>query len=1022
MKMKNLSPVFSLSICLQLVLSPLPAIAADKEKKVTGADIFNFASGVVNTAVQTYGAMNGGNQMQNPQASQDMAALGQQQTPVPDRYFNAQKLSNIPGLMEYLALNGINPSAINCTSLPATLYEAQNEVCRVGITSDKGAPQAQANEAYAYYDQYAKIEKLYKNYQSTSNVDGQGFGYGCMKRASEILNGFFQYRMNELEKMKTNLEAINNRFKEMSKMDLNAIEESTAVLNGEDTKLGSKVRSRRPDLFDYAKRFGNPACNSMLSPDSINKEGKGGGLLGLKEKITQEYSRPSGKFSAEKYTPQAHAEVEADIKKFSNDLGKQIELNFTSILEGKRSVDQFRVGSINDIPLRPNLFVDADTKFQESKSQLDEEVRKVSTELASAKVPSNIVEMVINPKAGGFTEELTTIENSIKNNCLSRNLAKNFRIFDPRRSKESNKDTNDEILVQINSILESDRSFTQKMQDLKSVNGIRDGRLQISITSDYTITSEGANGELTKVVKKAGIDTPDGYVSGIMKHCDSQFAVNKLGNKLSGRDTIKKLKSLKSDFTDLSSKYASDVREEVKKKLLNCSSDTEANASTIGTCTAESFNISSGGFCAAKAKNCATNMKACQKIAQDFVTKTTQERTVRVNNYKNLMQKNKNDIVALFDGVMGKFIKEGEAMRSAFGAGFNAPVDIKREIADGEKGKFIDGFDNPRDPLELENPDAFVKMFSQNIDKLKIKVKEQQEQLLGGGGVDSVGGGLIGKHMEEVKAKYSQVASEAATLANRCLAKHDDFVKSMDQANKQAQDDWSKKTGELNDKTNQFCNKYRMAMNSSSPMCNGNVDDLADAVFSVANTEEASVALSNMTALCTSANNEQTHGTEDNVTKDDVDAVCALKDLEQKVVNRCENLKKAKACFAKVKDLPGSTPAAKYDVYKEEIKKAPCSEVDGANDLTESPTLGKDFKQEFVDKQVSSIILAYKSSKGNSAASGQTLALENIKKAGMPTFCDANNNSNVNNKGFMGSGNGFIDPSIFNGGRNARSE
>lgn len=1019
MKMKKLSPVLSLSISLQLLLSPLPTIAAENNnnnKKVTGADIFNFASGVVNTAVQAYGAMNGANQMQSPQAGQDMAALTQQQTPIPDRYFNVQKLSNIPGLMEYLALSGINPASMNCTSLPATLYEAQNEVCRVGITADKGAPQAQANEAYAYYDQYARIEKLYKNYQSTSNADGQGFGYGCMKKASEILNGFFQYRLNELEKMKTNLEAINNRFKEMSKMDLNAIEESTAVLNGEETKLGAKVRSRRPDLFDYSKRFGTPACNSMFSPENLNRDGKSGGLLGLKDKITQEYSRPSGKFSAEKYTPQAQAEVEADIKKFSNDLGKQIELNFTSILEGKRSIDQFRVGSVNDIPLRPNLFVDADTKFQESKSLLDEEVRKVSAELASAKVPSNIVEMVINPKAGGFSEELTTIENSIKNNCLSRNLAKNFRIFDPRRSKESNKDTNDEILAQINSILESDRSFTQKMQDLKSVNGIRDGRLQISITSDYTITSEGANGELTKVVKKAGVDTPDGYVSGIMKHCDSQFAINKLGNKLSGRDTIKKLKTLKSDFTDLSSKYASDVREEVKKKLLNCSSDTEANASTIGTCTAEAFNISSGGFCAAKAKNCATNMKACQKIAQDFATKTTQERTVRVNNYKNLMQKNKNDIVALFDGVMGKFIQEGEAMRSAFGAGFNAPVDIKREIADGERGKFLEGFDNPRDPLELENPDVFVKMFSQNIDKLKNRVKEQQEQLLGGGGVDSVGGGLIGKHIEEVKSKYSQVAQEAGRLAGRCLAQHDEFVKSSDQANKKAQEEWGKKTGELNDKTNQFCNKYRIAMSSSSPICNGKIDDLVDSVLSVASTSEADAAISNMQLLCTSANNEQTHGSEESLEPKNIPKVCT-QDVISKQTNlgiACAEWNSANLCKIKInkdnfKSLDSIQECKQHpDISSLKDKIAGLGENDGYGSVVSDWM--KDFENQVIRKS--------ENAGASTLLSEKQIALENIKSNGLPSFCDSNNNSMVNGKGMMGSENGFIDPAaIFNSNR-----
>src|SRR5690606_251632 len=137
-----------------------------------------------------------------------------------DKYFNPQTLSRIPGLMEYLALNNINPNSLVCKTLPTTLHEAKNEVCRIGVTTDRGAhPQAQLNEMFTYYNQYTQINKMYRNYTADSNVGGQMFGVGCMKNAMQVLNGFFQYRVNELNELVTNIEALNNQFKEASKTD-----------------------------------------------------------------------------------------------------------------------------------------------------------------------------------------------------------------------------------------------------------------------------------------------------------------------------------------------------------------------------------------------------------------------------------------------------------------------------------------------------------------------------------------------------------------------------------------------------------------------------------------------------------------------------------------------------------------------------------------------------------------------------------------------------------------------------------
>ena len=210
MKQKKLGPLLAVTLSIELIVAPLiPSVHAQTTNK--GMDAVNKGLQVLDTVLQS-------TIQQRPQTSprmaQDMAGLQGQQTPGPDKYFNLQKLGQIPGLANYLALNNINPNSLNCPTLPTTMYDARPEVCRLGVTGDSGVnQQAQLSQMFAYYNQYFQVSKTYKNYSADSNAEGQAFGIGCMNNAMNVLNGFFKYRIDELDKLTTNLEAMQNQFR-----------------------------------------------------------------------------------------------------------------------------------------------------------------------------------------------------------------------------------------------------------------------------------------------------------------------------------------------------------------------------------------------------------------------------------------------------------------------------------------------------------------------------------------------------------------------------------------------------------------------------------------------------------------------------------------------------------------------------------------------------------------------------------------------------------------------------------------
>lgn len=859
MKQRKLAPLLAVTISLEMILTPV-AFAQNKEKK-TGVN--EVVHGLLGAASGLYEKFRPQNQGMHPQVAQDLAAFNKQQQPLPDKYFNGQKLSQIPGLGQYLAINGINPNSLNCVTLPTNLYEAHNEVCRIGVTGDKGNPLAQIAEAQAYSQQYGAIDKMYRNFSSESNVGGELFGVGCMKNAMQVLNGFFKYRLDELDKLVTNVEALQASFKEASKADLDAIEESTAILNGGETELANKVKSRRPDLFDYAKRFNNPACNSMLGKEEFNNLGKGG-LNAINKQLQDTATEKVGEmgFSGESYS-RSHSDILSDINNLAEKVGKQAELNADNGLNSLLKDMPGLVSSPNGLnkAIGGDFFIDVASKFSEGRNKLEAARSEVEAELgAEAASISKLAATTQND--GSFEAQLSKLEIKLKNDCLARQANVDEvlgRMYNPSASGFANKNASNFMRDKLKQIMEDpDSSFEKKMTELKSVESQQGARYYVRMENSYEVQEVGSDGKISKrVVEASTARTPSVFFADVIKSCDAQYKVNSKGGKMSQGQAIQKLRQLKQDYKTQAKANAKTMKDEIRRKLISCDSPAKANNTVPGSCTPNSFDTSKPGFCADAAFSCSKNMQACSKQAEKFVTDIKTERAARVTNYKIMVDKNKRDIIKLFDTALSRYMKDGELIRGAFGAGFSSPSGIERDVPEGQRHLAIfkeATSGSPDGALLLEDPEKFTQMFKANIGSLKKSVEEQQQQILGG----SLGNnsGLLAKHIEDTKAKYTKVASEAARFHKDCQKAHDSYVSEMEGQRKQQAAEMGKQQSELGQKNSEFCRKYSMAQDHPGPACSGNISDLTAAAVASGGADYAS----KFEAVCASYNNESKGG------------------------------------------------------------------------------------------------------------------------------------------------------------------
>jgi hypothetical protein len=879
MKHKKLPSLLALSISLELVIAPLPALAENQNIMNTVNQSLNLGMGVYNTF-----RGNQGQQQMPPHVSKDMAELQKQQTPGTDKYFTYDNMKKIPGFKEYIAKNGnIDPRSLNCTTLPTTMYEANTEICRnKKVNSMAGDPKIQSEEAFAYYNQYFQLGKEYSNFQATSNTKGQAFGPACMTNAKDILNGFFAYRVEQLGVIATRLDIAiyggidpvtglqTPGFIETSKKDLLAIKEASAVLNGEDSAFASEFKDSQ--VFDYSKRFEDPACRSLNSKENMNKlakEGKDGkkGLMGILGKLDSDYSQPApgSQYSPSQYM-EKNADIVNDIKKMADKVAEQSNLNFGSFARDKDAYSKF-LGSVGsdvssdsgaNVALNKGFFSDLQTKFSKTANTLNNEANLLVSELGGAS-SSAVKELGNVDNDSNFAAEMTSMENRIKGSCVQNSGIDEAlsRMYDPTLSKSGNKYSSQQIKKQIKSFINDvTLSPEKKLEKLNALEAQGGSRYEMAMDSDYKTNVVKADGTVsTKSVNAAQKVTPGSYFTDIINNCESQFQVNKLNNKLSGKEAVKKLWALKKDFQKAANQHSKDIKNEITKKMIDCNGDgAVASSSATGSCTPAKLNMSSPGFCTKAAFSCSSNMKKCTEKAQKFVTDIKADRSKRRENYNKNVESTGKQMLGMFDTGMAKYMKEAEVLRGMFSKGFTAPLP-DRDLSGPEqymsKAPYSPG--DAGDKLDLKDPVAYLKMVKGNLAKLQEEVKKQQEDIMGEGGP-------LQKHIADTTTNYKTAEKESKRLAADCLAAYDSYKTLLEknQADAMAKANADQKLqGALGEKNGELCGAYSSVFSDNpNGACKQDLTSLANSSMKASaqagrmSNGEINNMLQEMTARC----------------------------------------------------------------------------------------------------------------------------------------------------------------------------
>ncbi|MFY7993466.1 MAG: hypothetical protein ACOVP4_09260 [Bacteriovoracaceae bacterium] len=828
----------------------------------TASDILQIGAGAFNSFQ--------GSQMQN-MATPDIVALQQNLNPIQDKYFSIDRMQKIPGLMEYMQVMGKNPQSLNCTSMNTTLNDVKSEVCRLGVVQDTGVdPNYQLQLLNTYANVYSDIEKQYDNFSQQSNQGGQAYGLGCMEDAHKILQGFFDYRKKEMDNLVANIEALNQKFKDAAKADLDNIEESTVLLDGGSGALANKVKTAKPQLFDFSSQFNDPACRSMFAGETMADQGSKKGLNSIQDLIVKATeAKPAaaagaaaGKaFSGETYL-KAHTSLVEDIKKMVDGVAKQSELKFGELAgNGKSLFDMSSgIGSVygaESALKNPAIFSDIQQNFSEENQKLQTQFAEVEAELRSAKGDTRTVStLMTNLNAGTFDQELTKIQNGIENDCIKNSSQLDTvisKMIDPEVSGFGNRNAPSFIKDKLKQILANDLSSAdRKMQELIALEKQGASRYYVKLDASYEVQEE-VNGQIVRtVVTPTTRKTPTAFLADVIKSCKAQFKSNTLETKYSGASAIAKMKELRNSYKALASTTSAKIKSELTKKLIDCDSNVVANQDNVGSCTSESFNMARPGFCANAALSCSKNMISCKAKAQKMVTDIKTNRQNAVKRYTANVEKNKKDLIAIFDTALTAFKAQGTQLGSAFDIPWQSPTGIERELADTDPSKYhseLAKMGNDRDgKILLENPDAYVALLKKNVEKLKASIDTQAKAIVGSGS-------LLGKHIDETKKNYTAAKSQAAKKEQECRNQYDGYVKGANQSLAEQQ----KKQAEDAAKAAELCSIVDGVGENPIELCNDSLDlsqDVLKAASQLGN-KDASKAAKAYQGACKSYMNSQ---------------------------------------------------------------------------------------------------------------------------------------------------------------------
>jgi hypothetical protein len=272
--------------------------------------------------------------------------------------------------------------------------------------------------------------------------------------------------------------------------------------------------------------------------------------------------------------------------------------------------------------------------------------------------------------------------------------------------------------------------------------------------------------------------SPANFVKLITKNCKEQFNNNATDSGYSKREIMNNYAKSRKEFESFNKSLASNVMNNIKDKVLNCSDNYQANAQGVGVCSAQALSPSSSSFCLKRANSCATNMRSCLKKAADQVEKVTKKRDKSVAQYKANVQKNEEDLRKIYMQVEALTSMDGLNIEASLKQSLTLPTQGLSFHINPEERQFLPGLEK----MEVHSPDQYFDMMKKNLLALKAQIKKQNNDVMKGNsemGADSLAQqGVLG-HIANIKENMEKSLKEIVRYKDFCKTAFQNYMQGL---------------------------------------------------------------------------------------------------------------------------------------------------------------------------------------------------------------------------------------------------
>lgn len=644
--------------------------------------------------------------------------------------------------------------------------------CTQGVDASDPAGAAKAGSIMGYYNHYAQMENIYKNFNLETNATSNT-GLGCLNARADQLARTLKNRENEIDNLINKMQKAQDAFKKQAEADRNKIEDAMALLEGENfkgaTRSGKGILDQ--NSVNFANTFNDPACQSVVGPDDIKKLGKNG-LKGIESQLSSiANKKEGGGFNAVEFNSAIAQNLEQDIRKMSELAAKEIEVgNAAGFIErGIKAPSAFGLG---ESPAFKGALLEQQKEAQLKDIEISQEVAAVTGGRSES------LAATLKNERADFEFALNRWERDEKDSCLRQQtninalISDDLKIIDPSASSSANRFADNAYRTFIkNTLARTDISIEQKMNMIAEEEG-KNGNTRYLVNTQASATVDG------EVIQASTRLSPARFVQIHIDNCKKQFEQNANEKGFSGRQVVEKLREARNKYSAFQRTLAGKVKASIVDRLLNCNDSTQANANGVGTCSARDLSAQSPGFCVKRANSCATNMRQCLAKAEKKVQEVVAKRDQAVGQYKANLAKNEADLNKMYAMVEQITAVDGLNIAASLKQALVLPTEDLKFHIDQDKRKLVRGMES----MEVQDPDQYFNQMKDNLLSLKKQVAKQNKAVMFGdqeGGLASQNStaqrGVYG-HIDNIKNNMTNIMQDIQKYKEECKQAYAAFM------------------------------------------------------------------------------------------------------------------------------------------------------------------------------------------------------------------------------------------------------